>query len=324
MAKKTILVVGGAGYIGSHVNAMLNETGFQTIVLDNLSRGHAESIIKGTFVKGDLADLNLLDDLFQKYSISAVMHFAALTDVGESVQQPLKYFNNNVSKTLNLLMAMQKHHVDALVFSSSAAVYGLPQQKRIAENHPCQPINPYGHSKLMVETVLQQIEKAHQIRSCSLRYFNAAGGDPRAKIKYFLRPETNIIPKILNALKSSQGSITINGTDYPTPDGTCVRDYIHIEDLGNAHIIVLKQLLDGAKTSFYNLGNGNGFSVKEVIAAAEKVTQKKLQVTIGPRREGDPPILVADASKAQKELKWYPQFPRLEDMITHAWKARET
>lgn len=323
MAKKNVLVVGGAGFIGSHVVKMLHQAGYQTIALDNLSRGDVRMLQWGLFVQGDLSDAKLLDKIFTEYPIDAVMHFAALTDVGESVTQPLKYFVNNVSNTLTLLDAMQRHFIKTFVFSSSAAIFGIPKEGKITESHPCNPINPYGESKLMVEKILPDLDRAYGIRSCCLRYFNAAGGDPARILKNynFPRKESNLIPIILKNLKQPGSFVTINGTDYPTPDGTCIRDYIHIEDLGTAHITAMEQLLQGAPSNQYNLGNGRGFSIREVIHAACQVTGKELKVKEGPRRPGDPPILVADSQKAQKELHWKPRYPSLEAMIEHAWKA---
>ncbi|MBA3957149.1 MAG: UDP-glucose 4-epimerase GalE [Parachlamydiaceae bacterium] len=324
MKTKKILIVGGAGFIGSHVTQMLQQSGYETVVLDNLSRGSRKAVQQGTFIEGCISDRKLLDHLFSSHHTDAVMHFAALTDVGESVRDPLKYFIHNVSYTLNLLEAMKAHHIKTFIFSSSAAIFGVPKQTQVAEDHSCDPINPYGHSKLMVEQILRDADAAYDLRFCCLRYFNAAGGDPRGLIKYKVRPETNIIPIILGQLQQAAGNVKINGTDYPTSDGTCVRDYIHIEDLGRAHIVALEQLFAGASSNCYNLGNGNGFSVRQVVAAVEAVTGRKLHVTEGPRRPGDPAILVADAQRAHRELHWKPQYPHLETMIEHAWRARIT
>lgn len=319
---KKVLVVGGAGFIGSQIALLLHEKGYQTIVLDNLSRGHQQAIVKGTFIKGDISDSNCLNQLFSEHQFDAVMHFAALTDIGESVRDPLHYYTHNVSFTLNLLQAMKRFNVKNLIFSSSAAVYGMPQTHLIQESHVCQPINPYGMTKLTVERILQDMDQFYGIRSISLRYFNATGGDPRGLIKYYQRPESNLIPKLLNCINQTN-QITVNGSDYPTSDGTCVRDYIHIEDLGRAHITAMEKLFAGSPSNFYNLGNGKGFSIMEVIKAVEKVTGKKIKISIGPRRLGDPATLVSDATKAEKELSWKPQFPSLESMIEHAWKARQ-
>lgn len=317
---KTVLVVGGAGYIGSHVNKMLHQAGYHTVVLDNLSKGDRRAVTTGTFIEGDIADEKCLDQLFQTYPIDAVLHFAALIDVGESITQPANYYQNNVAATLTLLKALVRHKVNTFIFSSTAAVYGVPQQNLISEQHPCAPINPYGESKLMVEKILRDFDRAYGLKSSCLRYFNAAGGDPEGEIKNYKKKESNLIPLALQSLKSN-GQLTIFGTDYPTPDGTCIRDYIHIWDLGTAHFRAMEQLMAGGNSSTYNLGNGSGYSVHEVITAIEKVTGKKLNVKVGERRPGDPPILVADARKAKRELGWQPAYPSLEMMIKHAWES---
>lgn len=319
MKTQTILVVGGAGYIGSHVNKMLNQAGYQTIIIDNLSRGCADTIVSGTFIEGDIADTPFLNQFFEQYSIDAVMHFAAYIDVGESIDDPAKYYQNNVAHTLNLLMAMIRHEVKTFVFSSTAALFGKPLTPMINEEHHCQPLNPYGESKWMVEKMLRDFEVAYDLHYSCLRYFNAAGGDPEGKIKNCQPRTSNLIPLILKSLQNNR-SITIYGTDYPTPDGTCIRDYIHIEDLGRAHIAALEQLFAGYPSSYYNLGSGKGFSVREVIQAVEKILGKTVQVVEGKRRPGDVPILLADASQAKKALNWHPRYS-LEEMIEHAWKA---
>lgn len=321
MAKlPTILIAGGAGFIGSQVNKMLNKAGYKTLILDNLSQGNALTVQSGELIKGDIGDKHLLSQIFSTHSIEAVMHFAAFIDVGESVREPSKYYFNNVVNTLTLLNTMIEHNIKKFIFSSSAAIYGYPTQDFIAENHPCHPINPYGETKWMVEKILRDFDEAYQLKSCCLRYFNAAGGDPDGKIKNYQKKALNLIPIALHSLKTN-GQLTIYGTDYPTTDGSCIRDYIHIEDLGSAHILGLEKLLSGGPSTQYNLGNGRGHSVKEVIQATEKVTGKKLNVIEGPRRPGDPPLLLADASKAKNELGWSPQYPDLEIMIAHAWKA---
>lgn len=322
MLQKYILVVGGAGFIGSQVNKMLTQAGYLTIVLDNLSRGSREAVTKGIFIEGDIADSTVLNQIFTQYFIAAVMHFAASIDVAESMKEPLYYYQNNVVKTLNLLQAMHRHEVNHFIFSSSAAIFGIPQEPSITESHPCHPINPYGQSKLMVETILQDVDRAYSIRSCCLRYFNAAGGDPEGVIKYQQRKESNLIPLVLENLQKPEGIVSIFGTDYPTPDGTCIRDYVHVADLATAHITAMEKLLHGAPSSCYNLGNGQGFSVRQVIDAAARVTGKTPRIVLGPRRAGDPPVLVANASKALHELQWKPRYPSLEVMIEHAWKAR--
>lgn len=321
MSIPNILVVGGAGFIGSHITKMLSRSGYHPIVFDNLSSGHRESVTCGTFVEGDLANPQDLDAVFSQYSIQAVMHFAALIDVGESVVDPLKYYIHNVNYTLNLIEAMRKFHVNILIFSSSAAIFGHPKEVPMPENHPCRPINPYGYTKLIVENILSDCDKAYGIKSSCLRYFNAAGGDPKGEVKNFKQKETNLIPLVLRSLKDPTRAVTIFGTDYPLNDGTCIRDYIHLEDLGTAHILAMEKLLQGGASTNYNLGNGNGFSVRQVINAAEEATGLKVNTIEGPRRPGDPHILVADALKARKELGWNPAYPDLKQMITHAWQA---
>lgn len=323
MAAKTVLVVGGAGFIGSYVNKMLAEAGFDTVVFDNLSRGHSANVTHGTFVHGDLNHLDDLEAVFSNYPIDAVMHFAAFIDVGESVLDPLKYYINNVGGTLNLLRTMIHHGTPPLVFSSTAAIFGTPLNPLVDEKHPHNPINPYGEGKLFVETVLQDCDKAYGLKSCCLRYFNATGGDPDGIIKNRQTRPTNLIPIALRSLLTPSGSLTINGTDYPTPDGTCVRDYIHIHDLAMAHLLALRSLMDGSPSSCYNLGNGHGFSIREVIAAVQQVTGRPVHAVEGPRRPGDPPILVADAKKARLELGWNPHYPSLERMIEHAWQTMQ-
>lgn len=321
MSLPNVLVVGGAGFIGSHVAKMLTRKGYHPIVFDNLSTGNKQNITPAaTFLQGDLANPEDLDSVFNTYKITAVMHFAALIDIGESVRHPNKYYIHNVAYSLNLLEIMRKYDVKTFIFSSSAAIFGHPEKIPMPENHPCRPISPYGHTKLMVEDILKDCDLAYGIKSCCLRYFNAAGGDPKGEIKNSKHKETNLIPLVLRSLKDLK-PITIFGTDYPMGDGTCIRDYIHLEDLGSAHILAMEKLLQGGESTNYNLGNGNGFSVREVISAAEKATGLKVQTIEGQRRNGDPTILVADSTKARKELNWNPIYPNLMDMVTHAWQA---
>jgi len=320
MKKKTILVAGGAGYIGSHVNKILEKAGYRTIVLDNLSRGNKNAVKNGTFIEGDIQDKALLNKIFTTHSIDAVMHFAAFIDVGESVINPAKYYQNNVAATLNLIETMQQHQVTRFVFSSTAAVFGLPLEKTIKETHTKNPINPYGYSKLMVEQILSDFDQAFGMKSCILRYFNAEGGNPESEIKYFEKKESNLIPLVLKSLKNSN-AITIYGTDYETPDGTCIRDYIHVNDLADAHVLGLEKLFESNKSCSCNLGTGNGFSVAEVIKAAELVTGLKVNALEGCRRAGDPPILVANSDKAKQELCFNPRYLKIEEMIEHAWNA---
>lgn len=325
MQDKTILIVGGAGFIGSYVNKLLLSKNYKTVILDNLSTGHEETLVGGDFLFGDLGDRTILTKIFNCYSIDAVMHFAAFTSVGESVSHPSKYYNNNVVKTLTLLDSMVDHQINHFIFSSSAAIFGLPQlEGAITEEHPCHPINPYGESKWMIEKVLHDYSQAYDLRSCCLRYFNAAAGDPEGIIPTFPKKENNLIPLALETLLFSDKILTIFGEDYPTHDGTCIRDYIHIHDLASAHLQALQRLLAGEKSTAYNLGNGKGFSVREVVETINQVTGKKVSTLLGSRREGDPPYLVADSSKALKELSWEPQYSSLETMISHAWEAMKS
>lgn len=318
---KAILVTGGAGFIGSYTNKLLNQSGYQTIIFDNLSIGDKRSVVAGEFVEGDLADRKQLDKLFAGSKIDAVMHFAASTDVNESVKNPQLYYKNNFVNTIDLLETMLRHNVNHFIFSSTAALYGYPETTTINENHPMRPLNPYGHSKQMVETLLHDYQKAYGLRFISLRYFNAAGGDPEEVLKNYKQKECNLIPIALKSLLNDNGKMTIFGTDYNTPDGTCVRDYIHIHDVATAHLLALNHLLANKPSAIYNLGNGQGFSVREVLRAIEKVTGLSFQITEGPRRPGDSPMLVANSSKAQKELNWKPIYTDLETIILHAWKS---
>ena len=286
MVGKNILIAGGAGYIGSHVNKMVDQAGYRTIVYDNLTTGNRKAVTRGRFIQGDLANTEELDQVFLEFSIDVVMHFAALIDVGESVTHPAKYYRNNVINTINLLDVMARHSVRTFIFSSSAAIFGNPQEIPITESHPTHPINPYGETKLTVEHILQDYANAYGLKYTSLRYFNAAGGDPDGEVRNYKSKESNLIPVVLQSLKQPNGSVTIFGTDYPTPDGTCIRDYIHICDLGQAHVNAMTRLLDGADSACYNLGNGQGFSVREVINSAEKTTGLPVNVVEGSRRLG--------------------------------------
>lgn len=310
-----ILVVGGAGYIGSHMVDCLSQTGFVPIVLDNLSTGHRDSVLNAKLIVGEMADKQLLDDLFSHYQFAAVMHFASFIQVGESVQDPNKYYQNNVANTLQLLDAMIRWKTNHFIFSSTAAVYGEPQYTPIDENHPVVPINPYGRSKQMIEEVLQDFSRAYDFNFASLRYFNAAGADPAGRLGEWHEPETHLIPLVLQAAIGKRDSITVYGRDYATFDGTCIRDYIHVTDICAAHLLALKALLDGQKSYIYNLGTGSGFSVQQVIDAARVVTGKDFMVHEGKRREGDPAILVADARRAISELNWQPQYSDLHTIL---------
>ena len=307
-----VLVVGGAGYIGSHMVRCLGNAGIDVTTLDNVSSGRRESVTHGKFVLGDLGDRALLDQLFGSARYDGVMHFAAHIEVDESVANPAKYYLNNVVKTQILLDAMRDHGVNDFIFSSSAAVYGEPVQDRIDESHPRAPINPYGRSKLMVEAILADYDAAYGLNSVCLRYFNAAGADPAGDIGECHEPESHLLPLVLQAASGRRESISIFGTDYDTRDGTCVRDYIHVNDLCDAHLLALRTLWDGAPSAAYNLGNGNGFSVREVIDAAVAVTGQGIAVVESERRAGDPGTLVADSKRAKSALQWRPQY---EDLV---------
>ena len=314
-----ILVVGGAGYIGSHVVKELVETK-PIVVLDNLSTGHRHLVDKrAVFVHGDLGDRTTLVRIFEKYPIDAVMHFAANSLVGESVAEPMKYYKNNVAATLTLLETMMEYDVKRFIFSSTAAVYGIPNVDLITEDCPTNPINPYGRSKLMIEHMLSDFASAYDLRYVVLRYFNAAGAHESGDIGEDHHPETHLIPLILQHLLGMRDKISVFGTDYDTPDGTCIRDYIHVTDLAEAHIIALHALLSNEKkTATYNLGNGLGYSVKEVIDMCERVTGKQATIEYTERRPGDPARLVASSEKIARELGW--QATRsLEDIIASAW-----
>lgn len=315
-----ILVVGGAGYIGSHTVKQLLDKGHEVVVLDNLSTGHLESIdTRAAFVEGDLSSPTDLDRVFGTYPVEAVMHFAASSLVGESVSNPLKYYKNNVAATLTLLEKMMEHQVDKFIFSSTAATYGIPETNMIDESNPTNPINPYGHSKLMIEQILQNFYDAYGMKHVILRYFNAAGAHESGAIGEDHSPETHLIPLVLQHLLGKRETISVFGTDYPTPDGTCIRDYIHVTDLAEAHILALESLRNGSKTNeIYNLGNGTGFSVKQVIEVCEKVADKQASIVYTERRAGDPAQLVASSEKIYKELGWKAKYS-LERMIETAW-----
>lgn len=321
MSKPTILVTGGAGYIGSHAVKALQTSGYQVLVLDNLVYGHQDiaKTLGVDLIIGDTTDRSLLDKLFSDRVISAVMHFAAYAYVGESVSQPDKYYRNNVVGTLVLLEAMIAANIKNFVFSSTCASYGVPQQIPITEEHPQSPINPYGATKLMVERILQDFDVAYGLKSVIFRYFNAAGADPSGAIGEDHNPETHLIPLVLQAALGKRESITVYGSDYPTPDGTCVRDYIHVSDLADAHVLGLQYLLDGNQSEIFNLGNGNGFSVQQVIDAAREITGKPINVVMGDRRAGDPPALVGSSEKARRILNWQPQYADLHLILQHAW-----
>lgn len=321
--KPTILVTGGAGYIGSHAVKALQREGYGVIVLDNLVYGHreiVEDVLHAKLVVGDTRDRALLDELFQTHEIAAVMHFAAFAYVGESVTDPAKYYRNNVTGTLTLLEAMVAANVKKFVFSSTCATYGVPQVMPIPEDHPQNPINPYGASKLMAERFLADFDVAYDFKSVSFRYFNAAGADPSGAIGEAHDPETHLIPLALMVALGKRESLSVFGTDYPTEDGTCIRDYIHVNDLASAHVLGLEYLLKGGKTDVFNLGNGTGFSVKEVIETTEAVTGRPVKVVECDRRAGDPPVLVGSSEKARKILGWNPEYSDLKEIVSHAWQ----
>ncbi|MBT3206482.1 MAG: UDP-glucose 4-epimerase GalE [Gammaproteobacteria bacterium] len=315
-----ILVVGGAGYIGSHMVKMLSNSGHHVVTLDNLSTGYRDAVKYGEFVEGDIADSSILDQVFSSTMFDGVMHFASYIEVGESVIDPGKYFRNNFSNTLNLLDAMVRHDVKNFIFSSTAAIFGEPDYVPIDEKHPKKPINPYGKSKLMVEQALDDYEKAHGLQSVCLRYFNAAGADPDGELGERHNPETHLVPLILQAASGRRDAISIFGRDYSTADGSCVRDYIHIVDLCSAHLIALTKLVKGSGSKRYNLGNGNGFSVIEVIEVVKKVTSRSFNVIEAERRPGDPATLVADSTLARSELNWVPEYDDLSVITQHAWE----
>ncbi len=321
--KPTILVTGGAGYIGSHAVLALKRAGYGVVVLDNLVYGHrdlVEKVLQVELIVGDTNDRALLDKLFATHDIAAVMHFSAYAYVGESVTDPDKYYRNNVVGTLTLLEAMLAASVKQFVFSSTCATYGVPQMVPIPEDHPQNPINPYGATKLMVERILWDFDAAYDFKSVVFRYFNAAGADPSGLLGEDHNPETHLIPLVLMAALGKRESVSIFGTDYPTPDGTCIRDYIHVTDLAEAHILGLEYLLQGGDTGAFNLGNGNGFSVKQVIDTAMQVTGKHIKVVESDRRPGDPPILVGSSDKARKTLGWQPKYPDIPEIVTQAWQ----
>lgn len=318
-----ILVVGGAGYIGSHTNKELNRRGYQTLIYDNLVYGHKESVKWGKLEVGDLAEEEHLERIFQENPIDAVLHFAAYAYVGESVAKPAKYYKNNVCNTIQLLDIMRKYQVNHIIFSSTCATYGVPDKMPITEDMPQKPVNPYGATKWMVERILEDYRKAYGINYCCLRYFNAAGADPEGELGESHMPETHLIPLILDAASGKRESISIFGTDYPTKDGTCVRDYIHVSDLADAHIRALEYLIKGGESSCFNLGNGNGDSVQHVIEVAKQVTGRKIKVKEEKRRAGDPPILIGSAKKAAKVLGWEPKYAEIETIMEHAWRWHE-
>ena len=319
-SQKAVLVTGGAGYIGAHACKALARAGYLPITYDNLVYGHPTSVKWGPLEKGDIRDRQQLEIVLQKYNPIAVMHFAAYAYVSESVVNPARYYRNNVAGTLTLLESMRTCGVNKIIFSSTCATYGVPEQIPIGEDHPQQPINPYGRSKLMIEWILQDFSAAYDLKYVSLRYFNAAGADPDTEIGEDHNPETHLIPLVLDAALDRRDYLEIFGTDYDTPDGTCIRDYIHVADLADAHFLALKYLNNGGDSEIFNLGNGNGFSVREVIAAARALTGCKIPCVESGRRPGDPPILIGSSDKIKRTLDWNPVFKKLEDIIETAWR----
>jgi len=318
--KNSILVTGGAGYIGSHTCKALAEAGFRPVAFDNLDQGSRSAVKWGPFVEGDLSDRDVLYKVFREHRIKAVIHFAAYAYVSESMEEPGKYFRNNVVNTLNLLEVMHTAGVQYIVFSSTCATYGLPDKIPINEDHPLRPVNPYGESKLFVERALHWHGVAHGMRSVALRYFNAAGADPQAEVGEFHHPETHLVPIILQAALGQRPYVEIYGTDYPTPDGTAIRDYIHVTDLALAHVLALRYLLEGGRSTVLNLGTGIGYSVREVVATVERKIRSRIPVREGKRRLGDPPVLIADAGRAKETLCWKPKYSDLETIVQTAWR----
>lgn len=317
---RTVLVCGGAGYIGSHMTRMLKEDDYEPVVVDNLATGHADAVGEVTFCRGDIGDAPFMREVLARYKPACVMHFAAASLVGESMREPARYWRNNVVQTLALLDTLRDCGVERFIFSSTAAVFGNPVETPMTESHPRAPINPYGQGKLAVEHALENYGRAYALRSISLRYFNAAGAHSDGTLGERHEPETHLIPLVLQVASGRRASIERFGSRHATPDGSCIRDYIHVQDLCRAHLLALEALDAGAGTTAYNLGNGHGHSVNEVIAAARQVTGHPIPVVDAPARAGDPPVLVADARKARRELGWQPRFPAIETIIEDAWR----
>lgn len=314
-----VLVTGGLGYVGSHSVKLLMARGRQVVNLDDLSFGHVGAASGSEVVIGDIGDAGLLRDIFSKHKIDAVMHFAAFAAVGESVEDPQKYYINNISKSLVLLEEMLRAGVKKMIFSSSAATFGEPQVIPIPEDHPKDPTNPYGRTKLMLEEILAEYDTAYDMKWVGLRYFNAAGADPSGLIGEDHKPEHHLIPLVIDAAVGKRPDIKVFGTDWPTPDGTCIRDYVHVTDLAQAHLLALESLEAGGKSAVYNMGNGNGYTVKEVITMTEEVTGKKINAVPAARRAGDPARLVASSEKIKNELGWKPEYPELRTILETAW-----
>jgi len=317
---KNILVTGGAGYIGSHVVRALSERGYNPVIYDNLSGGFREFVTGFEFIEADIGDYDAAKRALTENKIICVMNFASYIAVGESVQNPLKYYDNNVSRTITLFRAMVDSGVMNFIFSSTAAVYGYPNEIPITEGTALRPINPYGRTKYFIEQALDDLEAAHGVKSIRLRYFNAAGADPSGEIGESHVPETHLIPLVMRSLLEDGYTLTIFGTDYGTPDGTCVRDYVHVTDLASAHVLALDRLLAKGSSDTFNLGNGRGFSVREVVDSVRRVTGKSPRTAVGPRRAGDPDVLVASSGRAVKELGWKPGFAEIDTMVETAWR----
>jgi len=317
--KNPILVTGGAGYIGAHACKALKRAGYTPIAYDNLVYGHRSAVKWGPLEEGDISNRRRLEAVIKKYKPLAVMHFAAYSYVGESVENPGKYYRNNVAGTLTLLEVMRSCGIDKIIFSSTCATYGMPERIPIPEDHPQNPINPYGRSKLMIEWMLKDFAEAYDMKFVSLRYFNAAGADPDAEIGEDHDPETHLIPLVLDVALGKRDHLEIFGTDYDTPDGTCIRDYIHVSDLADAHLLALDYLLQSGGSDVFNLGNGNGFSVREVVAVVLKITARDISWVEADRRSGDPPTLIGSFDKIRKCLGWSPLYIGLDDIIETAW-----
>ena len=315
-----ILITGGAGYIGSHIVKALGEKGHDIVVFDNLSYGHKWAVLYGSLIKGDLADKGLLKAVFKEEGFDAVIHLAAFVVVDESIREPMKYYRNNFVNTINLIETCIEHNVKRFIFSSSAAVYGIPEKVPVTEDTPMIPINPYGSSKVMVEHVLADIASSDDFGYVSLRYFNVAGADPHSRIGQARKDATHLITVSLRTALGKKDYLDIFGTDYPTPDGTCIRDYIHVDDLSDAHILALKYLTTGGSSKIYNCGYGHGYSVKEVVDKVKHVTEIDFSVNYAGRRPGDPPELIADPSRIKGELGWKPRYDNLEYIIRTAWE----
>jgi len=319
VAKASVLITGGAGFIGSHVNKLLCQKGYKTVVFDDLSTGHRGFVRWGEFFKGDLGKSSDIGKCLSKYKVNAVMHFAASTAVGESVADPAKYYANNVVNTVNLLDALKDFGVKNFIFSSSAAVYGVPRKTPITEDHILAPINPYGKTKKMAEQLLPDYETAYGLKYASFRYFNAAGADPDCELGQWYHSFSHLIPLVLDVAAGRERAVHVFGTDYDTPDGTGVRDYVHVSDLAGAHVLALERLLAGGKSGVFNLGNGKGYSVLDVVRTAEKITGRGIKTIMTGRRSGDVAVSVASSSKAERTLKWKREYFRLEDIIGTAW-----